>query len=94
MAYLSLAIFCQLLDTANRDLKGSGRLHLHPRSAPGPKPGRNLYGTFIDQNVNASRILIVETAFDPCNGARRVGVSDRDNARALAILVWMKTGVD
>jgi hypothetical protein len=27
MAYPSLAMFCQLLDAADRDLKGSGRLH-------------------------------------------------------------------
>jgi hypothetical protein len=31
---------------------------------------RNLYSFFITQNVNASRILIVETAFDPCNRVR------------------------
>lgn len=34
------------------------------RSASSEKAGRNLYGAFIEQNVNASRILIVERASD------------------------------
>ena len=51
------------LDAANRDLEGSGRLHRY-------QSRRNLYRSFITQNVNASRILIVETAFDPCNRVR------------------------
>src|SRR5436309_2549281 len=40
---------------------------------PRAKAGRNLYPAFIDQNVNASRILIVESAFDPCNGGPESG---------------------
>ena len=58
---------------------------------PGPKPG-GLYGAFIDQNVNASRILIVESALDPCNPSRgrKAGKSERDSVRVLAIPVWVK----
>src|SRR4051794_7323230 len=63
MAYPSLAMFRQLLDAANRDLEGNGRLHRY-------QSRRNLYSSFITHNVNASRILIVETAFDPCNRVR------------------------
>ena len=64
MAYPSLAIFGQLLDAANRDLIGSGRLHRHSRSAPRAPAGRNIYAAFIDPNFNASRILIMEGAFE------------------------------
>jgi hypothetical protein len=48
------------------------------RSASSDKAGMNLYGAFIEQNVNASRILIVESAFDPRNPtrARRAGASE------------------
>src|SRR4051794_22917815 len=66
VAHPSLAMFCELLDAADRDLKGSGRLYRHPRSASRAGTRRNLYGAFIGQNVNASRILIVERASDRC----------------------------
>ena len=53
------------------------------RSASSEKAGRNLYGAFIEQNVNASRILIVESAFDPRNPtrARRAGASEPGTTR-------------
>ena len=48
------------------------------RSASSYNAGRNLYGAFMEQNVNASRILIVESAFDSPNPtrARIAGVSE------------------
>jgi hypothetical protein len=54
------------------------------------KAGRNLYGAFIEQNVNASRILIVESAFDPRNPtrARRAGASEPGQRAGMAILVF------
>ena len=106
MAYPSLAMLCELLDATNRDLKGSGRLHRHPREVPrrkatrshhrdgrpsarATKPG-NLYGAFIEQNVDASRILIVESAFDPRNPtrARRAGASEPGQRVGVPILVF------
>ena len=86
MAYPSLAMLRQFLDAANRDLKGNGRLH-HAHDAPWAKVRRNLYSFFIDQNANASRIVIVESALGLCNPsrARRAGTE-----RVLAILVWVK----
>src|SRR5580693_1037686 len=53
------------------------------RSASSEKAGRNLYGAFIEQNVNASRILIVESAFDPRNPTRpgERAHPSQDNAR-------------
>jgi hypothetical protein len=60
------------------------------RSASSEKAGRNLYGAFIEQNVNASRILIVESAFDPRNPtrARRAGASEPGQRAGMAILVF------
>ena len=57
--------------------------------AIGPKDkGRmHLYSSFINQHINAPRILIVESAFDPCN--RSGLIRARDDARVLAILVWV-----
>ena len=50
----------------------------------------NLYGAFIEQNVDASRILIVESAFDPRNPtrARRAGASEPGQRVGVAILVF------
>src|SRR5436190_8803371 len=43
VAYPSLAMFRQLLDATNRDLKGGGRLHRHPRSVPGQSRKESLW---------------------------------------------------
>lgn len=51
----------------------------------------HLYSSFINQHINAPRILIVESAFDLCN--RSGLIRARDNAHALAILVLVN-GVD
>ena len=97
MAYPSLAMLRELLDATNRDLKGSGRLHRHPREVPRRKATLNpisemaghrlerqsrgnLYGAFIEQNVDASRNLIVESAFEqpdpgPESGRFRAGTT-------------------
>ena len=107
MAYPSLAMLRELLDATNRDLKGSGRLHRHPREVPRRKATLNpisemaghrlerqsrgnLYGAFIEQNVDASRILIVESAFDPRNPtrARRAGASEPGQRVGVPILVF------
>ena len=53
---------------------------------------RNLYSAFIEQNLNASRILIVEGASDPAQtrpGPEEREPPSRDNAQVLAILVWV-----
>jgi hypothetical protein len=62
-----------------------------PAIGSSDKAGRNLYGAFIEQNVNASRILIVESAFDPRNPtrARRAGASEPGHRAGMAILVWV-----
>jgi hypothetical protein len=54
------------------------------------KAGKNLYGAFIEQNVDASGILIVESASDPRNPtrARRAGASEPGQRAAMAILVF------